>query len=79
LNHCPTDLNIEVVVTLIKDAQGDNKSIDNSRGITIGETISSIFEQIILYKMFTQSSIHVSMVSRLTAPGHMLSLRSRKH
>jgi hypothetical protein len=49
INKCvvPNRLNIGLLVTIIKNITGSNTDIDNSRPITISESLSNIFEAVI--------------------------------
>jgi len=56
----PDEFNTGVVVTVIKDLNGCNKSIGNSRPITISEALSAIFESFILIKLEKNANLHKS-------------------
>ena len=43
---CPSNINIGIIITIIKDAGGCNKSFDNSRPITISEPIAMVLEKV---------------------------------
>ena len=47
----PTNMNVGVIVTILKDRAGPNDNIDNTRPITLSDTISGIFEFYLLSVM----------------------------
>jgi hypothetical protein len=46
--YCPRNINVGAITTIIKDAKGDNTAFDNSRPITVSETMSMILEMFIM-------------------------------
>jgi hypothetical protein len=46
--HCPDNINIGIIIMIIKDPEGCNTSFDNSRPITISEPIAMILESLII-------------------------------
>jgi hypothetical protein len=47
----PACMNIGVLITILKNNSGDNTDIDNTRPITISDTISTVFEKYILKRL----------------------------
>ncbi len=45
---CSTNINIGYIITIIKDATGNPKDSDNTRPITISETISMVLEEMVM-------------------------------
>ncbi len=54
------NINIGMINTIIKDNTGDHKSIDNTRPITVSETISIIIEIYILKQLQKSLNLHSS-------------------
>jgi hypothetical protein len=46
--YCPKNINIGIIITIIKNSEGCNRSFDNSRPITISEPISMVLESVII-------------------------------
>ncbi len=56
-NVKPKSWNIGLVVTIIKDAKGDNTKVDNSRGLTISDVLAIIWEYYILAQFEIKSDL----------------------
>jgi hypothetical protein len=45
---CTNNINIGIIITIIKDVNGCQKNFDNTRPITVSETISMVLEELVM-------------------------------
>jgi hypothetical protein len=56
--YCPDNINIGYITTIIKDASGCHRDFNNTRPITISETISMILEELIMRDILNKAELN---------------------
>jgi hypothetical protein len=47
-HYCPSELNIGVITTIIKDSKASCQEISNTRPITLSDPLSNVIEMLVL-------------------------------